>query len=62
MMIAKSIGGRAAKFKAAAATLLAAAMLVTSTGSLAFSNNKLAYAANLSDGAFMHSDQPVDGH
>lgn len=26
-------------------------MLVTSTGSLAFSNNKLAYAANLSDGA-----------
>ena len=26
-------------------------MLVTSTGSLAFSNNKLAYAADLSDGA-----------
>ena len=51
MMIAKSIGGGAAKFKAAAAALLAAAVLVTSTGSLAFSNNKLAYAADLSDGA-----------
>lgn len=51
MMIARSFGGRAAKFKAAAAALLAAAVLVTSTGSLAFSNNKLAYAAGLSDGA-----------
>lgn len=51
MMIARSFGGRAAKFKAAAAALLAAAVLVTSTGSLAFSNNKLAYAADLSDGA-----------
>lgn len=39
------------KFKAAAAALLAAAVLVTSTGSLAFSNNKLAYAADPSDGA-----------
>ncbi|WP_141670228.1 hypothetical protein, partial [Bifidobacterium breve] len=48
-LIAKSIGGGAAKFKAAAAALLAAAVLVTSTGSLAFSNNKLAYAADLSD-------------
>ena len=46
MMIARSIGGGAAKFKAAAAALLAAAVLVTSTGSLAFSNNKLAYAAD----------------
>lgn len=51
MMIARSFGGRAAKFKAAAAALLAAAVLVTSTGSLAFSNNKLAYAADPSDGA-----------
>lgn len=51
MMIARSFGGRAAKFEAAAAALLAAAVLVTSTGSLAFSNNKLAYAADLSDGA-----------
>ena len=51
MMIARSFGGRAAKFKAAAAALLAAAVLVTSTGSLAFSNNNLAYAADLSDGA-----------
>ncbi|MDB1179257.1 hypothetical protein PL710_09610, partial [Bifidobacterium breve] len=51
MMIARSSGGGAAKFKAAAAALLAAAVLVTSTGSLAFSNNKLAYAADLSDGA-----------
>lgn len=51
MMIAKSIGGGVAKFRAAAATLLAAAMLVTSAGSLAFSNNKLAYAADLNDGA-----------
>lgn len=50
-MIARSFGGRAAKFKAAAAALLAAAVLVTSTGSLAFSNNKLAYAADPSDGA-----------
>lgn len=51
MMIARSFRGRAAKFKAAAAALLAAAVLVTSTGSLAFSNNKLAYAADPSDGA-----------
>lgn len=51
MMIARSFGGGAAKFKAAAAALLAAAVLVTSTGSLAFSNNKLAYAADPSDGA-----------
>lgn len=51
MMRAKSFGGGVAKFRAAAATLLAAAMLVTSTGSLAFSNNKLAYAADPSDGA-----------
>lgn len=50
MMIARSFGG-GGKFKAAAAALLAAAVLVTSTGSLAFSNNKLAYAADLSDGA-----------
>ena len=49
--MARSFGGRAAKFKAAAAALLAAAVLVTSTGSLAFSNNKLAYAADPSDGA-----------
>lgn len=51
MVRAKSFGGGVAKIQAAAATLLAAAMLVTSTGSLAFSNNKLAYAAGLSDGA-----------
>lgn len=51
MMMARSFRGRAAKFKAAAAALLAAAVLVTSTGSLAFSNNKLAYAADPSDGA-----------
>ena len=49
--MARSFRGRAAKFKAAAAALLAAAVLVTSTGSLAFSNNKLAYAADPSDGA-----------
>ena len=46
MKIARGFGGRVAKFKAAAAALLAAAVLVTSTGSLAFSNNKLAYAAD----------------
>lgn len=51
MMIARSSGGGVATFKAAAAALLTAAVLVTSTGSLAFSNNKLAYAADLSDGA-----------
>lgn len=51
MMIARSSGGGVATFKAAAAALLAAAVLVTSTGSLAFSNNKLAYAVDLSDGA-----------
>ena len=47
MKIARGFGGGGvAKFKAAAAALLAAAVLVTSTGSLAFSNNKLAYAAD----------------
>lgn len=46
MMIARSFGGGQR-----AAALLAAAVLVTSTGSLAFSNNKLAYAADPSDGA-----------
>ena len=51
MMIARSFGGEGSEFKAAAAALLAAAVLVTSTGSLAFSNNKLAYAADPSDGA-----------
>lgn len=51
MMIARSFGGGQRNSRLPPLALLAAAVLVTSTGSLAFSNNKLAYAADPSDGA-----------